>query len=148
MCPLAKGGFGVKRQSDYKFVHTDDHQEFMELLLDKRRALDEVITAKETARRELAAKKPQPAINGPAKRNGGGRGKYSGLVQDKENVFQTQGEQLVEGDMLAQLQTFPSIVVSRCYPKDGWVKKIKWFKNNLWFDFHYIKDKFNSKGWL
>ena len=90
MCPLAKGGQGGKRQSDYMFVHTDEHQEFMDLLLDKRRGLDDVITAKETARRELT-KKPQPAVDGTSKRSGG-RGKSSVLVQDKENVFQTQGE--------------------------------------------------------
>ena len=53
MHPLSANG---KQKSDYMFVHTDVHQEFMDLLLEKRRDLDVIITNKEKARRET--KKP------------------------------------------------------------------------------------------
>ena len=40
-----------KSPSDYALVHTDSHHEFMDMLLEKRKELEDVITSKEKSRR-------------------------------------------------------------------------------------------------
>lgn len=42
-----------KTPEDYVFVHTDSHREFMDLLLDKRKRLEDTISLKEKERRNI-----------------------------------------------------------------------------------------------
>lgn len=65
----------TKSHSDYVFVHTDSHREFMDLLLEKRKELEEAITSKEKARR--LARKSQVDSKKPKPKNGNGGGKDS-----------------------------------------------------------------------